>query len=207
MNLNPITLYFTTLKTHAQIPHKFYIRQGDHETMRVELKFLFRIYDLFPKKEKYFPPLTTNALISTHQISTHSVQGVPKKWHARNCLIVHKPLLRLISIQCNLASAQKFAIAFFWNLCCHAERISLDMADCTHFKRKRSQNSARSLNCTEWKSAFKNGLLHTRELVQQLENENDWKLTPSGNNSILALYCAFRPDNRIFVCWQRSNYL
>ena len=26
--------------------------------------------------------------------------------------------------------------------------------DNTHFKRKRSQNSARSLNCAEWKSAF-----------------------------------------------------
>ena len=28
------------------------------------------------------------------------------------------------------------------------------MADCTHFKRKRTQNSVRSLNCTEWKSAL-----------------------------------------------------
>ena len=27
--------------------------------------------------------------------------------------------------------------------------------DNTHFKRKRSQNSARSLNCSEWKSALK----------------------------------------------------
>ena len=35
------------------------------------------------------------------------------------------------------------------------ERILLDMADCPHFKSKRSQNSARSLNCTAWKSAFK----------------------------------------------------
>ena len=31
---------------------------------------------------------------------------------------------------------------------------SLDMADCTNFKRKRSQNSALSLNCTEWKTAL-----------------------------------------------------
>ena len=30
----------------------------------------------------------------------------------------------------------------------------LDMVDCKHFKRKQSQNSARSLNCTEWKSAL-----------------------------------------------------
>ena len=28
------------------------------------------------------------------------------------------------------------------------------MADCTHFKRKESQNSARLLNCTAWKSAL-----------------------------------------------------
>ena len=62
--------------------------------------------------------------------------------------------LYLISIQCNLGSARNFAIAFFWNVCCHVERISLDMADCTHFKRKRLKNSARSLNCNEWKSAF-----------------------------------------------------
>ena len=40
-------------------------------------------------------------------------------------------------------------------MCCHVERISFDMADCTHFKRKRSQYSACSLNCTEWKSALK----------------------------------------------------
>ena len=30
----------------------------------------------------------------------------------------------------------------------------LDMVDCKHFKRKQSQNSACSLNCTEWKSAL-----------------------------------------------------
>ena len=34
------------------------------------------------------------------------------------------------------------------------ERISSDMAEGTYFKRKRLQNSARSLNCTKWKSAF-----------------------------------------------------
>ena len=35
------------------------------------------------------------------------------------------------------------------------EQISLDIADCTHFKRKQLQNSACLLNFSQWKSAFK----------------------------------------------------
>ena len=31
--------------------------------------------------------------------------------------------------------------------------------------------------------------------------------TPSGNNSILALYCSYRPSKCISGCWQPSNYL
>ena len=42
------------------------------------------------------------------------------------------------------------------------ERISLDMADCTHFERKLSQNSARSLNWTKWKSALITTVTGTR---------------------------------------------
>ena len=44
------------------------------------------------------------------------------------------------------------------------ERISLDMADCKHFKRKRSQNSARSLNCNEWKSALTEAIIVTADV-------------------------------------------
>ena len=65
----------------------------------------------------------------------------------------YKWTLRLISVQCNLASARNFAIAFFWNACNHERYLmKFVLHDNTHFKRERSQNSARSLNCTEWKS-------------------------------------------------------
>ena len=70
--------------------------------------------------------------------------------------IINQPnALRLISIRCNLASARNFAITFFWNVCSQPYLMKFVLHDNTHFKRKRSQNSVRSLNCTEWKSAFK----------------------------------------------------
>ena len=45
-------------------------------------------------------------------------------------------------------------------------------------------------------------------IVRQLDGKNHWKKpTTSWNNSILALYCSYRPSKCIFVCWQLSNYL
>ena len=62
--------------------------------------------------------------------------------------------LRLISIQCNLSSARNFAIAFFWNVFSQPYLMKFVLLDYTHFKRKRSHKIERSLNWTEWKSAF-----------------------------------------------------
>ena len=62
--------------------------------------------------------------------------------------------LRLISIQCNLASARNFAIAAFRNVISRPYLMGFVLLDNTHFKRKRSHKIKRSLNCTEWKSAF-----------------------------------------------------
>ena len=81
---------------------------------------------------------------------------VPKLDQHTPCVAIS----RRIFIQCILASARFCAIAFFWNVCSQIERISLDMADWTHFKWKRSKNSERSINCTEWKSVFRKGLCH-----------------------------------------------
>ena len=39
-------------------------------------------------------------------------------------------------------------------MCSQPYLVKFVLHDNTHFKRKRSQNSARSLNCTKWKSAF-----------------------------------------------------
>ena len=64
----------------------------------------------------------------------------------------------LHSVKADFHSVQFSERAEFWDrfllkyvLSCRTNFIRLD---CTHFKRKRSQNSARSLNCNEWKSAL-----------------------------------------------------
>ena len=76
-------------------------------------------------------------------------------WEQASSTLRSNPYLKLIFIQCNLASARNFKVAFFWNVCCQPHLMKFVLHDNTHFKRKRSHNSARSLNCTEWKSAFR----------------------------------------------------
>ena len=96
--------------------------------------------------------------------------------------------LRLISIQCNLGS-------------CHVERISLDMADCQHFKRKESQNSARSLNCNEWKSALTEAIIVTAD-VHLTVTYVFFELFPQDYH----VFYMFRPDHEYrYVYFNHMN--
>ena len=86
--------------------------------------------------------------------NAHTYDNAKNAQVLTNLLTSSNNLLRRISIQCNLARARNFVIAFFWNVFSQPYLMKFVLLDNTHFKRKRWHKIERSLSCTEWKSGF-----------------------------------------------------